>query len=192
MKKVLVLVAFALFSLPGLARFDERHSLMREPNPFIVEPDQKTEPEGVQNDFLLIDRRTISVAPTNTATPLPELKQWDEAAHSVLEPIVLKPLPAGKRYFTDGPSVAAAPAPDPVAVQSARAHVVSFNTREAAERALANMASKYPRALKLNRETAREQVGSLLMWRGYFVGDRDELVLLCKDITSVGEWCNVR
>jgi len=188
MKKVLVFAVCVLFSLPVLARFDDRHSLMPGPNPFITEPEQKPEAGGAQGDSLLIDRRTLGAIPKAAATAVVAPADLPPESR---EGIILQPLPPGRRYFTDAPLSVS----DAEVSKSARVHVVSFNTREAAERALANMASRYPRASRFAHDTVREQVGGpggQLVWRGFFVGDKDELALFCKDITAAGEWCNIR
>ena len=109
-KKVLVFAVCVGLGLPAFARFDDRHSLMPGPNPFITEPEAKPETgggaqsaQGVQGDSLLIDRRTLGAIPkadeSAMAAPVPEAK----------EGVVLRPLPPGKRYFPDTSKPAAAP-----------------------------------------------------------------------------------
>jgi hypothetical protein len=163
MKKVLLFTVF-LLPVSAMARFDDRHSLMPASPP----PESSAEARPAPSEALL----------------LPELRQWDASR----EGVVLRPLPAGKRYFTE--SVSTKTLAEPSA--SARAHVVSFNTKEAAELALAGVAAKYPNAYLFTREAVREQVGDRWVWRGYFVGDKAELGAFCRDISAAGEWCNVQ
>jgi len=175
MKKVLLFAAMSLAAVPAFARFDERHSLMPQSNPFVAAASAPA--------------AEAAPAAKDEALLLPELKQWDAAK----EGIVLKPLPKGKRYFTDAASSKGSAEPSvPAKTPQARAHVVSFNTKEAAESALAGMAAKYPNAFLFGREAAREQVGGKWVWRGYFVGGKTELAALCKELSAANEWCHIR
>ena len=176
MKKVFVFAVVALFSSPLAARFDDRHRLMPAEGFVTEEPAAAASPvasslESVDNPFLM-----------------PELRQWNEEE----APVVLRPLTPGRRWFTDEE----APVPDAVEVEVTprfgRAHVVSFNMRDSAERALAEMAMRFPRAARLSTSVMRENVGGQYVWRGFFVGDREELAVLCRELTAIGEWCVVR